>query len=367
MVASWRSMKNVSRTAPGALGEFAAIGILKRELEAERTNEPPLVGIGDDAAVLSLRGKQAWSIDCSAEGIHFDLRWLTPAQAAARAFEAALSDLAAMGAAPTAALCNLQLPKQLARAELRAIGRAQARVGARVGCPIVGGNVVGGDRFQITTTVLGRTSRPLLRSGARVGDELWLLGSVGEAAAGLSLLQSDRFGPQLWTGSGADRVAGDGAPRGLNRPDPLSGVALRAAKSCVRAWRQPRALIAEGQELVERASAAVDVSDGLASEAQHLAEAAGVELVIHSEMLAAHASDALRRIAGCLKRSVVELQLYGGEDYALLATGKRSRRPAGAQVIGSVLKGRGASLQLDKRRVPLGRGFDHLLGRSAAR
>lgn len=314
--------------------ERRAIEVISRELlgSAGRGAGEVLLGIGDDAAVLRApRGKLVWSIDSSLEGVHFDLSWLSLREAAARAFVAAVSDLAAMGARPIGALCALEVPPGTTRRELAAIARGQAAMAETHACPLVGGNLSRAERFGFVTTVLGVTERVLPRGGARAGQQLWLLGSVGEAAAGLRLLQ-------------AGARARDSAER-----------------ACVRAWRRPRALVSEGRRLVRRASALIDISDGLASEAEHLSRSSGVAVVVDEALLRAALGDPLRRVAPRLDCDPLQLALFGGEDYALLATGPARSRPRTARVIGEVCRGAGAWLlpSTGSRRVRLRGGFDH--------
>jgi thiamine-monophosphate kinase len=171
--------------------------------------------------------------------------------------------------------------------------------------------------------------RAITRHGALPGDELWLLGDVGVAALGLHALT---------TGAGA----------------------TAALRSCIEAWRRPRARIAEGLALVGRARAALDVSDGLSGDASHLAEASGVRLVLDEALLRRALPRELERAAAQLKLDPLELALRGGEDYALLAAGPANRRPRGAHAIGTLEAGRGVVLEtVTGERRPLGGAYDH--------
>lgn len=121
-------------------------------------------GIGDDAAVLEA-GQGSWvaSVDASVQGVHFDLRFASLNDVGYRAFQAAASDLAAMGATPVAALSALILPRWLDATGIDELTRGQQAAALSTGCPVVGGNISRGNELSITTTVLGRCSRPLLR------------------------------------------------------------------------------------------------------------------------------------------------------------------------------------------------------------
>lgn len=307
-----------------APSELLAIDLLERALAQPRSKDV-ILGIGDDAAILS--HGLVWTIDSSVENVHFDRRWLPLEDVGARAVEAALSDLAAMGARPIAALSALTLPRGTSRRDILALGKGQARAAKRTRCPIVGGNITRGPVLSLTTTALGRTSRPLRRDGARPGDELWLVGKLGLARAGLELLRQKQKG----------------------------------STAAIRAWRRPHALLDEGQKLVGRASACIDVSDGLSGDAWHLAEESEARIVIDAASIV---DPSLRSACRALGRSPLEIALEGGEDYALLATGPARRRPKFARTIGRVERGRGVLLETAGKLHPLGRaGFDHLTKR----
>jgi thiamine-monophosphate kinase len=295
------------------VNEREAIRLLEGAFRGQRSKEV-VKAIGDDAAVL--RGGLVWTIDACVEGVHFDRKWLSIEQIGSRAIEAALSDLGAMGAEPIGALVALTLPKHCTRRELDALAKGQARAARRTKCPIIGGNITRGPVLSLTTTAFGRAERPLFRDGAHAGDELWLVGKVGWARAGLELLK-----------------------KGKAKPAAL-----------IKAWREPRALIDEGKALVGRATACIDVSDGLSGDAWHLADESDVCIVIESERLT--------RDNGPVS---LARALAGGEDYALLATGPARRRPSFARRIGRVERGGGVLLEIAEKRRALPRaGFDHL-------
>jgi thiamine-monophosphate kinase len=173
-----------------------------------------------------------------------------------------------------------------------------------------------------------------LRSGARVGDELWVTGELGLARAGL-LLHQQR----------------------LKVPARLRRVANQART----AWARPEAQISAGRKLAGRARAMIDVSDGLAGDVRHLAEQSGVKAVLESSLLARLVSPELCDLADLLGEPGVALALTGGEDYALLCAGPKGRRPPGTKVIGRIERGRGSELELESgQRFALAPGFEHL-------
>lgn len=316
-------------------GEFALIADIARELARGPRSQRVEVGIGDDAAVLRLgRDRLVVSVDDQAEGVHFRLQWLSPEDVGYRSLQAAVSDLAAMGATPLCAVASLHVPRDFPRAKLRLLARGQAEAARELGCPVVGGNVTRAARLGVTTTVLGTTLRPLLRSGARPGDELWIFGAVGLARAGWLLHEKK---PRL--------------------PPRLARISAEARA----AWARPRALLAQGRALPGRAHAAIDVSDGLAGDARQLASASRVRVVLERARVTRLVSSELRELGSLLGEPGPTLALRGGEDYALLCAGPAGRRPRGAKVIGRVERGEGAQLELeDERRIELEPGFDHL-------
>jgi thiamine-monophosphate kinase len=287
------------------------------------------LGIGDDAAVLGTGGaeKLVWTIDEQVEGVHFRRDWLSWTDVGWRSVMAAASDLAAMGADPWCGLAALVLSADVDDDALEAIANGQREACRRIGAPIVGGNLSRGPAVSLATTFLGRCARAVTRGGALAGDGVWMAGAVGLAAAGLAAL-------------------------GQGRADDA-----RLADA-VDAWRRPRALVDEGRAMGAVAHAAIDVSDGLARDAGHVAEASGVCVVLDAAALLE--TPGLCEPADALGASALDLALHGGEDYALVAA---SDRPIpGFRRVGEVRPGSGVWLRdaSGERAIPA-RGFDHFV------
>ncbi len=316
------------------LRERQLVAQLGRQLGGEHPGV--VLGIGDDAAIVRVGAEAVVSVDANVQGVHFDLRWLSLADVGYRALQAALSDLAAMGAQPRAALSAWVLPPGFAPEGVAELARGQRQAADESGCPIAGGNLSRGGELSLSTTVIGHCSVPALRRcGARPGNELWVVGDLGLSATGLAALRS-------WS---------ERAPERLGSAD---------VRACVSAWRRPRALLAEGARLAGAADAALDVSDGLVEDAAQLASASCVRVVICARRLRASLRPELLRAAKRLRRSALGMALRGGEDYALLAAGPARQRPSFARVIGWVERGRGVFLQRSARREALaGSGYDH--------
>jgi thiamine-monophosphate kinase len=269
--------------------------------------EGVIVGPGDDAAVL--RGRDGRDLvattDTFVEGRHFRRNLLTSAEIGARLAAANLSDLAAMAAEPRWALLSLVVPTSWTHAECLMLERACARALARDGAAIVGGNLASGDGpFSATLALLGEVERGAAwtRAGARPGDVLAVTGVPGSAAAFLSLALA------------ADPPSRSRAPHDLAERvvAPPSRVAFA------------RALARAGG-----VHAAIDLSDGLASDVAHVATASGVGVRVFEPLLPADpaleaAARALSAVAGQNGGAAGEaerltrLRLGASDDYELL-------------------------------------------------
>lgn len=289
------------------------------------------IGVGDDAAVLAPMARGAvLSVDVAVEGVHFDRRWLSLEDAGYRGYVAALSDLAAMGAAPVAGLLSMIVPSAASDDDVLGMIDGAREAARAYGAPIVGGNLSSGGELAMSTTVVGAApERPLLRSGARAGDALFVTGTLGAAALGLSLLSRDEG-------------------------------AREQAAAFVERWRRPRARFDRIPALLGVASSAIDVSDGLAQDLAHLARASGVAAIVESALLPLEDGHAVLATALGLDGDL--LALSGGEDYELLFTAEADAVDASiATRIGSVTAGQGVRVldrSGDERLLPRG-GYQH--------
>lgn len=288
------------------------------------------MGIGDDCAILHpVQEPLVWSIDAAVEGVHFRRDRMGLRDIGYRATMAALSDIAAMGARGLGVIAGLTLPPDTTDEELRALASGQREAATRCGVSVVGGNMTGGALLSITTSVLGACAAPLLRSGARAGDQLLLGGDVGLARVGLALVLEGR-----------ERTAKN--------------------ERAFEAFLRPRARLEEGQlARVRGAHAACDVSDGLATDAAHLAEASGVTIVLEEAALLAMAPPELHLLTS---EAPLDAMLRGGEDYALLVSAKADLVLPGFVRVGRCEPRMEHALLFDSSdgRRPIGKlGFDH--------
>lgn len=263
------------------LGPGGEFDLLRQMVGEPRLPPEVRVGPGDDGAVLE--GGWVISTDLSMEGIHFRRDWLDLREIGYRATAAALSDLAAMAARPVAVFLSLAVPANGAAEAATAL-----QEGARDAARALGAEVVGGDLSRspgpvvVDAVVVGRTDRPLLRSGGRPGDLLWVTGRLGGSAGAVRLLAAGRPVPE-------------GLREAFARPRPRTEVAI---------WLMERGPLRAG----------LDLSDGLAGDAGHLAAAGGVRIRIRADDLPLHPD----LLSGDLSpREARSLALRGGEDYEL--------------------------------------------------
>lgn len=271
------------------MDEFARIDRFFRPLSRGHAGAWSL---GDDAAAIP--GDQVIAVDALVEGVHF-LPDDPPDTVARKALRVNLSDMAAMGAMPTAYLLALALPADRDEVWLEGFAAGLRSDQERFGIHLIGGDSVSTrGPVAISITMLGAAppTGPLRRSGARAGDRLYVSGTLGDGALGL-LVRTGRL-PALV------RAAPDAAAW-------LSG-----------RYREPEPRTDLGRMIAGRATAAIDVSDGLASDAGHLCAQSGVGARIHVDRLPLSAAG---RRAIALAPERAGLVLTGGDDYELLFAG----------------------------------------------
>ena len=269
------------------LSELGELGLLA-ELERRRL----IVGVAHDAAKLS--GDLVATQDALVENVHFRLDWMSWRDLGWRSVAVNLSDLAASGATPEALLVTLAAPRSTSSANVVALYEGIAEAGV----PVVGGDTTSAETLVICVTALGRSPRVPGRDGARPGDQLVVTGPLGAA-----------------------------------------GAAFRR-----QAYARPPLRLEEGRLLARTAHALVDISDGLAVDAGHVARRSGVRCVIDLERVP-------------LAEGATYADLGFGEDFELLAAVEAADDFA---VIGRVEDGEGVELLLEGRPYPLP-GWEHFV------
>ncbi len=270
------------------------------------------VGIGDDAAVIkSSNNKLVATVDMAVEDIHFNKKWSTPFQIGAKLTTANLADIFAMGAIPKYLLVAAGISELNNSETVTELAKGIRSVADKFEVTVIGGDLSKSEKMTLSITALGELSdQPILRSGARVGDLIYLSSLTGLSAAGLAILN-----------------------RELDRP-----------RYVVEAHLNPKLVAPD--KLIKVATSMCDVSDGLATDAAHLSYASNVNFNLSKDLIsqAADFKD-LAELAKELGEDVFDWILTGGEDHVFLATvGKENESNELGIQIGSVGKGEGKLL-----------------------
>ncbi|MBO1769377.1 thiamine-phosphate kinase [Agrococcus sp. TF02-05] len=280
------------------LADVGELEALRRFLPLLPSGDATIVGPGDDAAVVRAPdGRFVVTTDTMLEGADLRLDWSSWHDLGWKAAASNLADIAAMGAVPTSLVVALAVPRATLVRDLErfAEGLADGIAAMAPGCGVVGGDLGTAERVTIAVTAFGdlRGADAVLRSGARAGDRVCAVGTLGMSATGLGrlLAASAEAGGTLEPGA-AERLAADDAT--------------------VRIHLAPTAPVAAGPALAAMgATALLDVSDGLALDAARVARASAARIAIDGA-----AVDALAARLGIARDAV----LHGGEDHALLVT-----------------------------------------------
>ncbi len=258
----------MSRLASGPEFDF-----IRSILQRVKTSHPLVrVGAGDDCAIV---GELAISTDVSVDGVHFRRDWISAEEIGWRAAAAALSDLAAVAAEPVGVLVSLVVPPTDRGEFATSVMSGVINAAERVGATLLGGDTAGGDQLMIDVVAVGHATRPMLRSGAQPGDELWVTGVLGGSAAAVAAWQHGE------------------------EPNAAAGARYAA----------PRPRISEALWLARELDvhALIDISDGLYGDAAHLAAASGCAIDIDAREVPVDADSG----------ASYEQAVSGGEDYEL--------------------------------------------------
>ncbi len=275
------------------LGEHALLARILARLP--RPSPTVLVGPGDDAAVLApIRNERlVVTTDAIVEGVHFTRAYSAPADIGHKALAVNLSDLAAMGATPRWALLSLVLPGSWLVGDVEELVDGLAALALRHRVSIVGGNITRTDGSLVVDVTAGGDVAPrrwLSRGGAKAGQDIWVSGTLGAAAAGLEMLADDG-----------------------TRHEALG-------TSCVARYRRPEPRVRLGTAIgrARAASAAMDLSDGLADALRQVAAASGVGVRIDADALPIDPE--ARAWWAATGVDPIRAALEGGDDYELLLT-----------------------------------------------
>jgi thiamine-monophosphate kinase len=276
----------------GSLGENES---LKRTIARLSASDFAIVGPGDDAAVISAPDARfVVTTDTLIENHDFKLNWSSGYDLGWKAVASNLADVAAMGAIPSALVVAVTAPAEtlVSWLESFADGLREACEQLAPGCGVVGGDLAASDQMMVSVAAHGSLEgrEPVLRSGAKAGDIIAVAGTLGKAAAGLALLQSENTD------------------------------AISAYDNLINTQLRPHPPISSGAAAaIAGATSMLDISDGLAKDASRIAKASEVSIEIDPLMLQGFEA-VLEEAARAIGASESDWVIFGGEDHALLAT-----------------------------------------------
>jgi len=318
----------------GSLGENES---LKRTIARLSASDFAIVGPGDDAAVISAPDARfVVTTDTLIENHDFKLNWSSGYDLGWKAVASNLADVAAMGAIPTALVVAVTAPAEtlVSWLESFADGLREACEQLAPGCGVVGGDLAASDQVMVSVAAHGSLEgrEPVLRSGAKAGDIIAVAGTLGKAAAGLALLQSEN----------SDAISAyDNLVNIQLRPNPPISSGVTAA--------------------IAGATSMLDVSDGLAKDVGRIAKASGVSIQIDPLMLQGFEA-VLEEAARAIGARESDWVLFGGEDHALLATfPSNAELPREFKPIGVVLNQSATPVTLGENPLPE-KGWDSVTG-----
>ena len=279
------------------------------EIFAE-SNSDLLVGIGDDAAVVRRPDNSlVVTTDMAVEDVHFKVQWSSAYQIGRKVAAANLADIYAMGGKPKYLTVAMAATGSEDLEWMLDIAKGIAHEAHIVGALVIGGDLSRAEKIVISITAIGECQTPILRSGAQIGDQIYISSLPGWSAAGLLALQQNK-----------------------------SGAIFDFA---ISEHQAPSVDYDNAEQIAISANSLCDVSDSLLIQGQQMAVASGVQFEIDAKLFEQHPDfNELSEVAAALEISVFELILSGGEDHVFLATGQGVR----AFPIGRVLAGNGVRL-----------------------
>lgn len=271
-------------------------------------NPDVIIGIGDDGAVTKpILKNLVLSTDMAVEGVHFKKSWSNFHEIGAKITAANLADIFAMGGRPKYLLVSVGIPKELSISDLRSLAQGIKSEADLISCSVVGGDISSASELVISISAIGEVAKPLTRSGAKVGDKVFISNLTGLSAAGLSQLNAGILDSKY-----------------------------------INAHKKPNVLYKVAANF-EGANAAIDVSDGLLSECKYLAEASKVGIQLEADLISKLPNfEELSNLADEMKIDIWSWVLGGGEDHAFLGCGPIL--PEGTFQIGEVIEGSGVKV-----------------------
>jgi thiamine-monophosphate kinase len=305
-----------------AFTESEVIALLAQVFAAQ--NPKVEIGIGDDAAVLHTSARTVITTDMAVEGVHFRRDWSTPFEIGRKVTAANLADVFAMGAKPTFLVVAVSLTGNEELSWIQDLAKGIVFEAGLGGATVVGGDLAKGESVVVSITALGEVDTAILRSGAKIGDQIFLSNLPGWSRAGLTILEK------------------------------VLTIESDFAKRAVMAFKAPTINYEFAAQLIDATSMS-DLSDSLVTQAEQMAIASGVNFTIDFDLVRAIPEFAdLIKLAAEIEVNIEDLILGGGEDHVFIATGKNLP----GLVIGEVSVGSGLKLLGNEKAPDTWRHFD---------
>lgn len=287
------------------LAEAGENSLLEKIRKRFNTEVSGLVcGIGDDSAVVNLPRKNVLlTTDMMVEGVHFDLAWTTPFQLGFKLISVNVSDIYAMGGSPAFVLLNFSAPGDAGTDMFRRLFDGIEKASSIYDVALIGGDVSAGGNVVLSATVVGHAERVLTRGRAEEGQCIYVNGTLGDAACGLELMKTMGRTVEIEKGKKAD-----------------FGLPWKVVSPLIGRHLMPQ--VTPPGKFVRRATAMMDISDGLLIDLSRLCSESGVGAVIDFSRIPV--SEELKEAAAYLHKSPLDMALAGGEDYRLLFTAPES-------------------------------------------
>lgn len=274
------------------LGEFELIRRIKEKFFIAKKN---IIGIGDDCAVIKSGNKYLlYTVDSMVENIHFNMKFsMKWSDVGYKSVVRAISDIAAMGGIPEYVLIALSLRKDIKENELKNLISGIETAVEEYEVIVLGGDVTSSKVVSIVVAVIGSMKNtPILRSGAKISDDIYITGYTGLSSCGLYCLKN--------------------------------GIKAKDLDVFIESYQKPKARIDCGRKIVSYVNSMIDISDGLIGDLQHILEDSKVGAILEKDLIPVHNSFyQLKRVS---KRKIYDFIMNGGDDYELLFTAPKKYR-----------------------------------------
>jgi len=302
------------------IGELPLLEQIRKDFSKKSKNV--LVGIGDDAAVVEPINKYLLATtDMMVEGIHFDLRFVTSYQLGFKLISVNVSDICAMGGEPYYLLLNIAINRNATKRFLDMFFDGVKDAISVYDTGLIGGDLSSSNKgMSISATVIGYADKYIRRSGAKMGDKIYVTGSLGDSACGLELLKKIKKPVPLRRHLSPSIEKGKGG--GVKTLCFEYGLSKKTIEPLLRRHLLPEAR--NPKDFVHAATSMIDISDGLLIDMSRLCSESKAGARIYEEKIPM--SPEMKKAAEKLGISPIKLALSGGEDYELLFTAPAGRK-----------------------------------------